>query len=135
MTPLRIVRQADAKGCGVACVAMVTGRSYASVRRKALETGTWRERHGMTGGQLARLLAAYGRQLQATTMGRPVPRCMAIVKVRRWVPAESGARLHLHWVVYHAGIVFDPADGSVHAGMGHYLALCPRGRTGRWHWI
>lgn len=158
----RGVQQQDPKGCGVAAVATVTGRSYAQVRRRALRAGHWRANYGMNGGMLERLLDSYRRPVHRITMGRvpgyPVPGRTAIVKVIGLVPcvvwrngkAEQRRRLWQHWVVWHAGTVWDPGCGVLWDGAGAvgggglrlYLASVQsheakvsKVRTGRWHWI
>lgn len=147
---LRGVTQVDSKGCGVAAVATVTGRSYQHVRRVALVTLCWRASYGMSGGMMTRLLDRYKRPVQRITMGRRVTDT-AIVKVSALVPdARQRGRMRLwqHWVVWRAGTVWDPGHGILWDGNGTidgmrlYLASVKAPgvkvksiKTGRWHWV
>lgn len=158
MTLLRGVQQVDPKGCGVAAVATVTGRPYRTVRRRAQAAGLWRESYGMNGTMLRKLLSQHLRPVHRITMGRvpgyPQPGRTAIVKVigdvqctvMRGGRAEKRTRLWQHWVVWHAGTVWDPGEGTLWQGEGvngmrlYMTAVRLHGdvrsvRTGRWHWI
>lgn len=156
------IKQVDAKGCGIAAVATVTGHTYQNVRRVARETRCWRESYGMSGGMMTRLLDRYRRPVRRVTMGRqpllPIASRTAIVKVTARVPctvlrngkSEKRTRLWQHWVVWSNRKVWDPGAGvlwgfdDVHAidGMKLYLASVKAPgskithvRTGRWHWV
>lgn len=133
----RLVRQVDDKGCGVACVAMAVGHTYADVREQALTSKTWRASYGMNGAMMAKLMRRYVRPVQAVTMGRQpagaAGAAMAIVKVRSIRPMP-GRKMHAaHWVLWHAGSVYDPC-GKVHDSMPSYLRSAAA-TTGRWHWV
>jgi hypothetical protein len=111
------VRQVDAFGCGIACVAMVTGRSYADVR--ALIEAWWNDRpHGLTHYVLFEMLSHLGyatvnlwetNQLQYRPREPwpPAPFADAHIVL---IPFPSGA----HYVVWlRDGAVLDPAkDGA-----------------------
>jgi hypothetical protein len=155
---LRGVVQDDMKGCGVACVATVTGKTYAQVRKRAEQAGDWRESYGMNGAMLRRMLRRYRRPVKAVTLKSQVnhqkfvPGGTAIVKVTGLVPCEvwrkgkreRRVRQWSHWVVWHDGSVWDPGHGQLWtgrtwtAGMAKYLESV-RGatnvKTGRWHWL
>lgn len=157
MSLLRGVVQDDTKGCGVACVATVTGLDYWKVRKRAKLAGDWRESYGMNGRMLQSLLDRLHRTCLGVTMGQRQLSKLAIVKVTGVVrcvvmrngKAERRTRLWMHWVVWHAGTVWDPGHGVLWDGNGAvdgmrlYLASVraskePRVtkvRTGRWHWI
>lgn len=145
---LRGVTQVDTKGCGVAAVATVTGRSYEQVRKRALLTGDWRASYGMNGAMLRRLLDRLDWPVLSVTMGRERGKlALAVVKVIGDVkiPGQPRRRLWQHWVVYHRGTVWDPGHGVLWNGNGLIdgmeLYLKSHGhavthvRTGRWHWV
>lgn len=145
---IRGVTQVDPKGCGVAAVATVTGRSYEQVRKRALLTGDWRASYGMNGAMLRRLLDAYHWPVLSVTMRREAGALsLAVVKVMGDVkiPGQQRRRLWQHWVVYHRGNVCDPGHGVLWDGSGLVdgmeLYLKSHGhsvthvRTGRWHWV
>jgi len=142
---IRGVKQVDAKGCGVAVVATVTGRSYDQVRKRALMTGDWRESYGMNSAMLRRLLDQLKWPVLSVTMGREAG-SLAVVKVAGRVKTDSGGRrLWQHWVVWHRGTVWDPGHGVLWNGNGLIdgmeLYLKSHGfsvthvKTGRWYWL
>lgn len=144
---IRGVTQVDPKGCGVAVVATVTGRSYELVRKRALLTDDWRPSYGMNGAMLHRLLDRLGWPVLSVTMGRESGRLsLAVVKVTGRVKVQGGRRrLWQHWVVWHRGNVWDPGRGVLWNGNGLIdgmeLYLKSHGfsvthvKTGRWHWV
>lgn len=144
-----IVEQTDPKGCGLAVVAMVTGKSYAAVRKRALLAKLWRPSYGMNGRMLSDLLDRLGWTVLRETFRyvEPVSKT-AVVKINADVPHESGKknlfRRMQHWVVWHNGKLYDPATGYVWEGgtsdidgLELYLASIPGvdARTGRWFWV
>lgn len=152
---IRGVTQVDPKGCGIAVVATVTGRSYEQVRKRALLTGDWRASYGMNGAMLKRLLDRLGWPVLRVTMRREHSK-LAVVKVSGRVRCvvwrngkpEQRRRLWQHWVVWHQGTVWDPGYGVLWNGNGLldgmelYLASIKTHdvkvthvKTGRWHWV
>lgn len=106
-TPLRYVAQEDPAGCGVACLAMVSGRKYFQVRDslppETLFYLTCAGNAGLTDHSIIWWLHRNGFWHRRSWMdgegGRPVP--------------TSGVALVLthdaHWVVLVDGVVLDPA--------------------------
>lgn len=143
---MKLVVQQDPKGCGVACVAMVTGKPYALVRKRAQLSGCWRPSYGMSGAMLQRLLdSMHWTVLGVTYRYTRMYTQLAIVKVNADLPphsAISARRRFQHYVVWAQGKVYDPGPGIVWDGNGAidgidlYLAnLDGTARTGRWYWL
>jgi len=144
---MTLVQQADQKGCGLACVAMVTGKPYALVRKRARLAQNWRPSYGMNGAMLQRQLDAFHRTVLGVTYRYAAPRSkLAIVKINADVPHETrrdANRRMQHWVVWHDGRVYDPGPGIEWYdplkdvdGIELYLAsVGPTARTGLWYWV
>jgi hypothetical protein len=140
---VKIVPQIDRKGCGLACIAMVTGKRYELVKKYATLAGNWRPSYGMNGAMLQHQLDRLHRTVLGVT-GR-FTRCyttLAIVKINAFVSDGDRVRKMQHWVVWHNGSVYDPATGIAWIGSeevdGLRLYLASVGstaRTGRWYWV
>lgn len=105
---MKHVEQVDRSGCGIACVAMVTGKTYEEVRHiwltkcdgeEELLTATGNAA-GITNKQIERLLKACGaKNIQVIPFHNPLIRS---------VPGSYGMS---HWVVIDGdGDKLDPAD-------------------------
>jgi ABC-type bacteriocin/lantibiotic exporter with double-glycine peptidase domain len=112
---MKIVLQDEPSGCGIACVAMLAGRSYEEVKRLANGMGIFAEDERLYSDTVyvRRLLAAYGVQLldgeTPFTSWEALPdRALLAIKYR----IES-SRPFWHWVVFTRAsgvpIVLDPA--------------------------
>lgn len=112
---MKIVLQEEPSGCGLACVAMLAGRSYEEVKRRANGMGIFAEEERLYSdtAYVRRLLAAYGVRLldEETPFAswEALPdRALLAIKHR----IESG-RPFWHWVVFTraSGVptVLDPA--------------------------
>ena len=121
---MRLVRQRDDWGCGIAVLAMITGRTYVQVR-ELLDSqdghghdGDW-SRSGITYISIDRILFAEGFAVQRTYAG------WAEMDGTPW-PPEPWAPVHLsqvvqpsgngHWVVMDEdGKVLDPLRPGRHS--------------------
>lgn len=113
MSSVEHVRQEDPGGCGLACVAMVTGRSYAEVRRIWVMNGGDESKlasaqEGLTNRDISDMLYLCDPLLpgaRSTDRVEVIPFWNPIIRsVRR------GAR-QSHWVVVDGdGTVLDPAQ-------------------------
>lgn len=140
---MKIVSQVDEKGCGLACIAMVTGKRYELVKKYATLAGNWRPSYGMNGAMLSSQLDRLHRTVLGVT-GRftLLYTTLAVVKINADVPDGKRLRRMQHWVVWHDGKVYDPATGIAWIGnedvdgLRLYLASAgPSARTGRWYWV
>lgn len=99
---MRRIKQLDSTGCGIACVAMIAGRTYSQVRKIAVEMGY--QRSDLTlythAKQLRALLDHFGVRTERARMARHWESLSAtgIAAVNR---RESDGRWH--WVVYQHG--------------------------------
>ena len=105
---MRRIVQKDDVGCGVACVSMLTGQSYAAVRRSMFPTG---ESIGTKTKDLRKALRTFGcdvgeRLNPLRTRHYSKLQFDAILKV--W-PKKNGT---WHWVVWDAGAkrILDPLE-------------------------
>ena len=109
---MRWVRQQDSSGCGVACLAMVSGLSYAQVREAFIREGlgeTRPRRKAFSSNfrellQVAQRLGLDGRMQRWSSWSSVEGPCILKVAVRgsnwHWVAAERSAQLGL--------VVLDP---------------------------
>lgn len=151
---IRHVRQEDSNGCGVACLAMVTGQDYRTVRSwfrvRAWQNARWdgrtldeltREviephdfaRHGITHWEVQQFLAEHGYASALLWKDRRPDDPRAV-----W--PEAFAETHIvsvqvvtgnHYVVWLSdGRVLDPSGGETtlsdpcFAGVQHILGVC-----------
>lgn len=127
-TPLVPVSQEDPKGCGLAVVACVTGRPYATVKRRAIALGLWRPKTGLNRTRLRALLVALNYPVRCVTRGPGAATGVAILNVhgrtqRRW----------RHWLVVDHGRVLN-TDGNVYPSLHDYLAWV-NAASGSWYWV
>ena len=123
---MKRIIQKDELGCGVACVAMLAGRTYAAVRREMLLDG---EVNATSASTLRKHLKRLGCEVGARRLLKmpghySALRCDAILRV--W-PHVDG--LH-HWVVWdkRRELVLDPAETPyVNFKATHYLPVRQRG--------
>ena len=105
------VLQDDATGCGLACVAMIVGKTYAEVKKIALDNKILEEKKTFytTSSDLINLLNYFNFKADR---GRKVGnwssiQCLSIVAIN-----FSESRNSWHWVVYvpdeNKGYVLDP---------------------------
>lgn len=121
------VYQEDAKGCGLAALAMVLGRSYAQVRVIAQRHGWWNVRSGMRARDVESCAKMFGATVvrQRRPPGDRPLLFPAVVNVR-WSTRR-------HWVVVRPnGWVHDPA-GRAHMTLGDYLRERPGAAVGTWY--
>ena len=117
MSSIRICKQLDATGCGIACVAMLSGRSYEEVKSLLMKQKGWksRDRNMYTKAtDLAKLLKALGinQKIQKSGSWEEITG-VAIVGVDR-------NDVYFHWVIAindsKRFIIIDPKHGEVLRG-------------------
>ena len=98
--PVTHVAQAEPTGCGVACLAMLTGQSYDDVRATVDLHATG---YGLSEAQVCHWLAERGFWLRRWWVGAPPEKRAPVALVLTMRPA--------HWVVVDGDRVLDPARG------------------------
>jgi len=112
---MRVVIQEETTGCGLACVAMLAGMSYAAVREAAAELGIYAADEALfsDSAYVRRLLAHFGveadRKETPFTAWAQLPDLALLATKQRF---EAG-RLYWHWAVFarepDGAVVLDPA--------------------------
>lgn len=112
---VRLVRQKDPTGCGIACIAMLSGTRYKDVRSRFKEIGprlTDGKRFYTNAKEVCRLGALFGVEFERTRL-TPIYNLenlpdLAILRVSNL----CGDTRNWHWVVFQRGDgkreVFDP---------------------------
>ena len=129
MRTLVSLNQIDQAGCGLACVAKISGARYGHVKKVALRQRLWSPASGMTAPQLCALLADFGRPVTRVTRTSALLGQAAVVRTR-------GYQLD-HWVVFEGGEFWDPDDGATFLSFAAYKRVQLRGETVRatsWYW-
>lgn len=112
---IKTVIQEEISGCGIACVAMLAGQSYAEAKRKANQLGIFSEDEKLWSetGHVRRLLKEYGIKASETEIPfstwSVLPN-LALLAIKYHL---EGGRPFWHWTVFQRigdkGIVHDPA--------------------------
>ncbi|MEB5964509.1 cysteine peptidase family C39 domain-containing protein [Comamonas testosteroni] len=110
------IQQLDASGCGIACAAMLAGKSYAQVKKIANDTFDWPidKRSGFytTSQDLRSLLSNFG---VATQQARKVKHWSSLPDLAIVGVNQSERTGHWHWVVFRRDdakmMIFDPRKG------------------------
>lgn len=120
---MKIVKQRDRTGCGLACVAMITGQTYWQVRRKVIPDDPSRP-YATTAKDLNSLSKNIAPKMISTNSWEKVPN-LAIVAVGK---RKSG---NWHWVVFQRkndiAVFYDPWTASARTDFGkvHIKAYIP----------
>ncbi|SNB45245.1 cysteine peptidase family C39 domain-containing protein [Geobacter sp. DSM 9736] len=109
----RVVVQEDATGCGIACAAMLAGKTYHAAKRRAKELSLFSDDRNLSSdiSDLRPLLESYNIRIGRKTSFRnwnevPSP---SILAVKHKAGAESEC---WHWTVFHrrenGPVILDP---------------------------
>jgi ABC-type bacteriocin/lantibiotic exporter with double-glycine peptidase domain len=118
--PLSIepVMQKDVADCGVACLAMLLGESYAAVRATIRQ----RELDGLSNRQLRRIAHRFGKPLRFIRNG-DLSEMVGIVDLQRPTnPERRAGAWEGHYVVLIKGALYNPADGLIWTDIEAWLA-------------
>lgn len=118
MKNIRLIKQEDDTGCGIACVAMITSKSYNAVKSKLVYLEGWsasRNNYYTTAKQLNKLLNALSIKSK-------------IVYSSSWTDIEGTAIVgvnrdskgYFHWIITIKDssrfLIIDPEQGEVYQG-------------------
>lgn len=105
---ITLQKQPTDMSCGQTCVAMIVGIPARDILLKRPD-----KKNGTTVQDLIKLLRGYGfRTDYELTLGPPLTKT-AICRMK--IPRKSVG----HWIVYHEGLFFDPAEPCIHDGGLH----------------
>lgn len=110
-TKIKRILQEDATGCGLACVAMIVGKTYAEVKKMALDNGILEEKRTFytISSDLINLLDCFNFKAQR---GRKVNHWSSVQTVSIVAINFRESNKSWHWVVYvpdeNQGYVIDP---------------------------
>lgn len=100
LAQMKRIRQKDGTGCGIACVAMVVGESYATVMKVARDIFQWekdKRSFYTTSSQLRNLLLAFELQSQR---GRSVRHLLSLPDLAIVGINHNRKTNNWHWVVF-----------------------------------
>ena len=116
---IQLVIQQDSWDCGVACLAMLLGKSYADVRQHV----RWKhyQKEGLSMWQMRRLAKALGDPLEQHKEG-DFSEMVGIVGLQRPTDADKPkGKWDGHYVVVAKGCFINPADGLIWTDIAAFL--------------
>lgn len=118
MSSIKLVKQINPTGCGIACLAMITGQSYDKVKEKLAQRLAWTPRKKCFHTKAPELLACLVNDYKVKA---------ELAKFSKWedIPGTAivgvGQGSYFHWIVVSNKkdhfVILDPETAKVYEGL------------------